>query len=172
MITFRKFLELHPEFWSDVSGHGQYDIGIRNSNGDVIYLDSLVKADITDYYSYYLINRDYDEMVHYFRLKAHNFMKDGFNKLFEVYSNIDVGNLLYEFLRESNTDGKNWNRNRPLNLANDETSATSTNGFANTLLDKGYSKNQVSQFKKLVEDFKNIYKAYIYSFGYLFCEVF
>lgn len=168
MITFKKFLEEHPNFWEDV---GSTNLGIV-VNDIELYVHVDVTDDIEMYYGYYYVNRDYDEMVHYFQLKCQNFMKEGWNKLFSVYKDINIQNALYEFLRESNNDGKSWNRNRPLNLTNDETSATSTNGFANTLLDRGYNRNQVSQFKKLVEDFTNIYKAYIYSFGYLFCEVF
>ena len=172
MITFKQFLKDNPNFWSDIAGDDDLELTIYDAERNILYDGSSIELDLTNYYAYYMVNRNYDEMVHYFRLQARKFMQDGWSKLIKVYNDIDVNNLLYEFLRESNTDGKNWNRNRPLNLANDENSATSTNGFANTLLDKGYSKNQVSQFKKLVEDFKNIYKAYIYSFGYLFCEVF
>lgn len=171
MKTFKQFLKDNPNFWNDIEGDDDLSLDVY-FNDEVVYYGDRITFDIEQYYAYYYVNRSYDEMVHFFRLQARRFMQDGWGKLIKVYQNIDVNNLLYEFLRESNSDGKNWNRNRPLNLLNDETSATSTNGFANTLLDKGYNKNQVSQFKKLVEDFRNIYKAYIYSFGYLFCEVF
>ena len=172
MKTFKQFLQDNPNFWIDIQGDDDLDLTIYDDAGNILYDGISIELDLTNYYSYYYVNRDYDEMVHYFRLQAQKFMRDGWKNLLEVYKDIDTKNLLYEFLRESTTDGKNWNRNRPLNLVNDETSATSTNGFSNKLIDRGYSKNQVSQFKKLVEDFRNIYKAYIYSFGYIFCEVF
>lgn len=172
MKTFKQFLIDNPNFWNDIVGYDDLEFTIYDDERNILYDGLSIALDLTNYYAYYMVNRDYDEMVHYFRLQAQKFMRDGWKKLLEVYKDINVKNLLYEFLRESTTNGKNWNRNRPLNLVNDETSATSTNGFANNLIDKGYNKNQVSQFKKLVEDFRNIYKAYIYSFGYVFCEVF
>lgn len=171
MIRFKDFLVENPLFWTMVNNQLN-NLGIKDSDGDDIYPYAKVVEDLENYYGYYYVNRDYDEMLHYFRLQTKNFFKDGWSKLFQAYNDIDAKTLLNEFLRESSSSGKNWNRNRPLNLLSDEESATSTNGFSNELLDKGYNKNQVSQFKQLFADFRNVYKAYISSFGYIFCEVF
>lgn len=170
MKTFKRFLEEHPNFWTDVDV--SEPLSFKRPDGTIIWEDGQIKSALTQYYYFYYVNRDYDEMVHYFRLQSQKFIRDGFEKLFVVYDDIKVQDLLFDFLRESDTGGKDWTRNRPINLISDEDSASSVSGFSNQLVDKGYSKNQVSQFMKLVDDFRNIYKKYINSFGYIFCEVF
>lgn len=172
MKTFKRFLEENPNFYYDITGDREYDYTIFGDDGRILFRQDDIYDAIVSYYAYYYVNRDYEEMVHYFQLQTKKFMRDGFEKLFELYDDMDVKNAFFSFLRDSKNDNKSWTRNRPISIVDsDETSATMVNGAINTLVDKGYTKNQVEQFKNLVRDFYNIYKAYINSFGYIFCEV-